>query len=63
MSQFVAEKMVYSVDEAAAQLSIGRTLIRQLISDGTLPSLKIGHRRLVARADLETFVCQRRQAA
>lgn len=52
----VLEKMVYSVDEAAEQLSIGRTLIRQLIAEGTLPSLKIGHRRLVAREDLEAFV-------
>ncbi|MEM7338118.1 MAG: helix-turn-helix domain-containing protein [Actinomycetota bacterium] len=50
------DKLVYSIDEAAEQLSIGRTLVYRLIRTGHLPSLKIGHRRLVARADLEAFV-------
>ena len=56
----VVEKMVYSVEEAAEQLSIGKTLVRQLIMEGTLPSLKIGHRRLVSREDLEAFVARSR---
>jgi excisionase family DNA binding protein len=57
------EKLVYSVDEAAERLSIGVTLARQLISEGSLPSLKIGHRRLVAREDLEAFVTECRKAS
>lgn len=59
--ELMSLKLVYSVDEVAESLSIGRTLVFQLISDGQLPSLKIGHRRLVARADLEAFVIARRK--
>ena len=54
------DKLVYSVDEAAEQLSIGRTLAYDLIRSGQLPSIKIGHRRLIARDDLESFVQSRR---
>ena len=50
------DKLAYSVDEAAERLGIGRTLAYDLIREGRLPSLKLGHRRLIARADLEAFV-------
>ncbi len=59
----VVEKLVYSVEEAAEQLSIGRTLAYQLISEGRLVSIKIGHRRLVARADLDAFILICRESA
>lgn len=51
-----ASKLVYSVAEVATQLGIGRTLVYDLIRCGELPSIKIGQRRLVARADLEGYV-------
>ncbi len=51
-----SEKLAYSVDEAAERLGIGRTLAYDLIREGRLPSLKLGNRRLIARADLEAFV-------
>ncbi len=57
------EKMVYSVNEAAEQLSIGRTMTFHLISVGELGSLKIGNRRLVSRLDLDEFITKRREAA
>ncbi len=57
------QKLVYSVEEAAEQLSIGRTLAYQLISEGRLLSIKIGHRRLVARADLDAFIVSCRESA
>ena len=57
-------KLVYSVNEAAEQLSIGRTMAFHLISSGELGSIKIGSRRLVSRLDLEDFVLKcRGQAA
>jgi excisionase family DNA binding protein len=46
----------YSVAEAAALLSVGRTTIYELIGSGSLRTIKIGSRRLVARRDLEDFV-------
>jgi excisionase family DNA binding protein len=49
-------KLVYSVAETAALLSVGRTTVYELISTGSLRTIKIGTRRLVARRDLEDFV-------
>ena len=56
-------RLTYTVAETAALLGIGTTLAKELIRSGELTSLKIGNRRLVARADLEAFVERRRQAA
>lgn len=52
------DKLVYSVNEAAELLSIGRTLAYSLIRSGELRTLKIGHRRLVARADLDDYIAR-----
>ncbi len=56
-------RLTYTVPEAAALLGIGTTLAKELIRTGELRSIKIGRRRLVARADLEIFVETRREAA
>lgn len=50
------DKLAYSVAETAEVLGIGRTMVFELIRTKRLPSMKIGHRRLVARADVEAFV-------
>jgi len=49
-------KQLYSLAEAAEQLSIGLTTLRQLINSGDLPTVKIGRRRLVRHHDLTDFV-------
>ncbi len=49
-------KLMYSVDEAAEQLGIGRTLVYELIREERLRTVKLGNRRLVARVDLEAFI-------
>ncbi len=59
----LGDKLVFSVDEAAELLSIGRTTAFQLIADGRLGSLKVGHRRLVPRQDLEAFIVANRSSA
>ena len=53
-------KLVYSIPEVAERLSIGRGLVYRLLNSGELRSLKIGHRRLVARDDLEAYVARLR---
>lgn len=58
-----SEKLVYSVTEAAEALSIGRTLVFQLLRTGELGSIKIGHRRLITRADLDAFIASLRSDA
>ena len=57
------DKLAYNVDEAAELLSIGRTMVFQLIAEGRLGSLKIGNRRLIPRQDLEAFIAELRTPA
>lgn len=58
-----AERLTYSIAEAADVLGIGLTLAKELVRTGDLRSIKIGRRRLVARVDLELFVERCREAA
>ncbi|MEM9656646.1 MAG: helix-turn-helix domain-containing protein [Actinomycetota bacterium] len=58
-----ALRLAFSVDESAEILGIGSSLAKELIRTGELRSIKVGRRRLVAWADLETFVDHRRNAA
>ncbi len=48
--------LVYSVDEAAQRLNVGRTLLYNLIGSGELGSVKIGGRRLITHRQLDTFI-------
>ncbi|MBA3825480.1 MAG: helix-turn-helix domain-containing protein [Ktedonobacterales bacterium] len=57
------EKMLLSIEEAAAVLGIGRDLVYKLISEldpstgqARLYSVKVGRRRMVSRRALEKFV-------
>ncbi|MEM9654350.1 MAG: helix-turn-helix domain-containing protein [Actinomycetota bacterium] len=52
------EIMLFSVDQAATVLGIGRTNVYALIGRGELRSVKVGGRRLVPRIALEAFVTQ-----
>lgn len=56
------EKLLYSVEEAAEALSMGRSLIYELIGRGDLESITVGRRRLVPRDALVVFVERQRQA-
>ena len=52
----VPTKLLYTVEEAAALLSLSRTSVFQLISDHRLAAVKIGGRRRVAHRALDDFV-------
>jgi len=47
-----------TVIDAAEQLRISRSKIYELIADGELPSVRIGHSRRIAMADLADFVAR-----
>jgi len=49
-------RLLYSVEEAASLLGIGRTYMFELVAKGQVDSLKIGRRRKVARAALDEFI-------
>ena len=56
-------RLAYSVAEAAEATGLGRTTLYNLISSGTLPSRKIGKRRVIRRVDLEELISSVGQAA
>lgn len=49
-------KLAYTVIEAAQALGIGRTFLWRLISEGKIPTRRIGARVIIAAPDLQAFV-------
>lgn len=52
------EPLAVSVCVAADMISVGRTTMFGLIKDESIPSLKIGSRRVIRVADLEEYLEQ-----
>lgn len=57
----VPSPALLTVQEACMQLRISRWMIYRLIQRNELTTFTIGTRRLIAQADLETYVQVRRQ--
>jgi len=49
-------RLVYSVEEAAELLGMGRTFIFQLVASGEIDSIKIGNRRRIPRDAIERYL-------
>jgi len=49
------ERLLLTVEEAAEQLGIGRTLIYKLISSGEIESIRIGRLRRVPTAAIQEY--------
>ncbi len=49
-------RLLYSVEEAAQLLGIGRTFMFELVATGQIDSLKIGRRRKISTAALDDYV-------
>ena len=54
-------RLLISVSEAAAVLSLSHRKVRGLVYSGELRSIKVGSRRLIAVHDLEEFVSSLRE--
>ncbi|MBL8558112.1 MAG: helix-turn-helix domain-containing protein [Hyphomonadaceae bacterium] len=50
------EKLTYSVKEASAALSLGKTTIWKAIADGVLPAQKFGNRTLIPAEGLRAWL-------
>lgn len=50
------EKLAYSIREAVAATSIGRTTLFDHISHGRLRAVKVGGRTLIPAKELERFI-------
>lgn len=53
------EADLLSVEETAARLNLSERTVRSFVSDGTLPSAKIGRRRLIPREAVDEFIRSR----
>lgn len=58
MTENARAPLLISVPEAARLLSIGRNTAYDLIAAGTLPSIKLGRRRLVSVVALEAWIAR-----
>ena len=59
----MGEKLAYSIDEAAAAISIHKATVRQLIKDGQLTTFKLGRRTLIRADVLRQYVDKLSRAA
>ena len=52
----MTNRLLYSIPDAADQLSISARVLERLISDGEVETVKIGRRRLVPADALEDYI-------
>lgn len=50
------EKLAYSITETARVLSLGRTSVYHMISDGRLEAFKLGRRTLIKASSIKRLV-------
>lgn len=50
------QPLLYTLEQVADQLHVGRTTVFKLLRDGDLPSMTIGRRRLVPAAGLVRYI-------
>jgi excisionase family DNA binding protein len=53
-----AEPMLISVESAAERLSVSRSTMWSLVSAGSVPSIKVGRRRLIPVGELRALVAE-----
>lgn len=53
------DPLVDTLDAAATRLGIGRSLLYRLIASDHIQSIKVGKRRLIARAEQMAFLSRR----
>jgi excisionase family DNA binding protein len=56
VDEWPPERMLYPLREIQQKLSISRSTVYQLVGDGQLASVKIGHRRFVTAAALHAYI-------
>ena len=51
-----ADRLAFSLADAASLIGVGKSTLHDLIATGKLPVRKLGRRSLVLREDLEDYV-------
>ena len=49
-------KLAYTVSEAAEAIGLSKSTVFEMLKDGRLRGLKLGHRRLIRRSELEAVL-------
>ena len=49
-------KRLWSAEDLARELGVGRTTAYSLLWSGTIPSMKVGRLRKVRRSDVDAFI-------
>ncbi|WP_294212389.1 helix-turn-helix domain-containing protein [uncultured Sphingomonas sp.] len=57
------QQLSYTIDQAASTIGIGRTTLYRLISEGRLPTVKLGRRTLIRHVDLVRLIAPDGQKA
>ena len=52
----MADKLLWSPDEAAELLGVSHATMAKLLADGTIPSFKLGRLRRISVTELEEWV-------
>jgi excisionase family DNA binding protein len=52
----VSERLAFGIKEAARSLGLGKSKLRMLIREGTLPTVRVGDRVLIRRESLEKLL-------
>jgi excisionase family DNA binding protein len=52
----VSERLAFGIKEAAQSLGLGKSKLRMLIREGTLPTVRVGDRVLIRRESLEKLL-------
>ena len=52
----MAEKLAYSITEAAEAMSLSRSAVKELVYQNKLGSVRVGRRRIIPRWALEQFL-------
>ena len=51
-----ADRLAFSLADAASAIGVGKSTLHELIATGKLPVRKLGRRSLVLREDLKAYV-------
>ena len=54
----MAEKLAYSIDEAAEALSLSRSAVKELVYQGRIKVVRVGRRVLIPKWALDEFLSQ-----
>jgi excisionase family DNA binding protein len=56
ISKTQADRLAFSLADAASAIGVGKSTLHELIATGKLPVRKLGRRSLVLREDLEDYL-------